>query len=123
MITSLDMLQHVVEHAKRWRLSDERFKQLDITAAQASITLPDHAVALFVEWAHHLDGVLITASAGYPRTSGLLHAVGKLLSGHVVHVYVTSDGERMRNATLLGSVLLAEVEQYHRHNLTPVGAE
>lgn len=123
MNTNLDMLLHVVEHAKRWGIGD-RFKQFDVTAHQANLTLPDHEVALFVAWARRLDGALITASAGYTRTAGLLHVAGHLMSGHVLHVYVTSDAERMRRAGLLGSVLAAEVEQYVRHNVVglPAGA-
>ncbi|WP_409186683.1 hypothetical protein F9C11_21580 [Amycolatopsis sp. VS8301801F10] len=128
MITNLDMLLHVVEHAKRWRVGD-RFKQFDVTAAQANLTLPDHDLGLFADWVRHLDGALITASASPARTLGVLHAHGHLMSGHVLHVYVTSDGERMRRAALHGSVLLAEVEQYRRHNvvglpvLAPAGVE
>jgi hypothetical protein len=123
MNTNLDMLQHVVEHAKRWRVGD-RFKQFDVTAAQMNLTLPDHDLALFLAWADHLDGVLINAAAPYARTSGLLVAVGRLMSGYVLHVLVTSDGERMRRAGLRGSVLVAEVEQYVRHNVVglPAGA-
>ncbi|GAB3376401.1 hypothetical protein GCM10027360_53300 [Amycolatopsis echigonensis] len=77
----------------------------------------------------HLDGLQIVASASYARYSGLLHAHGRLMSGHVLHVWVTSDGERMRRAELRGSVLVGQVEQYLRHNivglpiLAPVGAE
>lgn len=124
MLINLDTLQHVVEHAKRWRITDERFKQFDTTSYQTNLTLPDHALGLFVEWARHLDGVLITAAAPYVKTAGILHAAGQLMSGHVLHVYVTSDGERMRRAGLTGSVLLAEVEQYMRHNVVglPAGA-
>lgn len=123
MNTSLDMLKHVVEHMERWRIGD-RCKQFDVTAAQMNLTLPDHDLALFLAWARHLDGVLINAAAPYARTSGLLVAAGRLMSGYVLHVHVTSDGERMRRAGLTGSVLAAEVEQYMRHNVVglPAGA-
>ncbi|MFF4600591.1 hypothetical protein [Amycolatopsis sp. NPDC001319] len=123
MNTNLDMLQHVVEHAKRWRIGDQ-LKQFDVSATMANLTLPDHDVGLFVEWARRLDGVLITASASYARTFGILHAAGHMMSGHLLHVYVTSDSERMRRAGLHGSVLVAEVEQYVRHNVVglPAGA-
>lgn len=123
MNTTLVMLQHVVEHAERWRIGD-RCKQFDVTAHQMNLTLPDHDLTLFVAWARHLNGALVTASAGYTRTAGLLHAQGRLMSGPVLHVYVTSDAERMRRAGLVGSVLVAEVEQYVRHNVVglPAGA-
>jgi hypothetical protein len=124
MNTTLVMLQHVVEHAERWRIGD-RCKQFDVTAAQMNLTLPDHDLGLFLAWARHLDGVLITAAAPYSRSSGLLIAAGRLMSGYVLHVLVTSDGERMRRAGLQGSVLVAEVEQYVRHNVVglPAGAQ
>ncbi|MBB2506007.1 hypothetical protein [Amycolatopsis echigonensis] len=128
MITSLDMLQHVVEHAKRWRIG-EAFKQFDVSAEQTNLTLRDHDLDGFLAWVRHLDGLQIVASASYARYSGLLHAHGRLMSGHVLHVWVTSDGERMRRAELRGSVLVGQVEQYLRHNivglpiLAPVGAE
>ncbi|SFO60575.1 hypothetical protein [Amycolatopsis rubida] len=116
MSANLDLLLHVFEHAARWRIPRD-FKQFDTTAQQTNLTLPDHDLELFVQWGQHLGGIEVTASSGRARTLGILHARGHLLSGHVLNVYVTSDGERMRRAGLHGGVLLAEVEQYRRRNI------
>jgi hypothetical protein len=93
------------------------FKEFYTTTGQTILTLRDDDLVLFLAWARHLDMLMITASASRIRTAGTLHAVGRLLSGHVLHVFVTSDGERMRRAGLHGDVLLAEVEQYLRRNI------
>lgn len=113
MTTNLDTLLHVVEHAKRWQLKDDRFKKFVASSTEHAMVLPDGELALFAEWARHLGGdVRITGYA--PNDRGWFHVSGKLLSGHDIDVSVEAPGQSMRDRGMTGDLALGEVEQFAR---------
>lgn len=111
-MTTLDTLLHVVEHAKRWGISDHPVKQFSANAAQVAFLLPDDHIELFVQWARNLERASITGMI--PGSIGALKVKGQILSGHTIEVSVLLDGLDMRFNHLMGALSLGEVEQYAR---------
>lgn len=110
-MTTVDTLQLVVEHAKRWGIG-EKIKQFHASGVRVALAVPDKNLHLFMQWARHLDGLTITGVL--PGSLGYLHARGRLLSGLMIDVTVEMDGIDMRALHLYGAIVLGEVEQAAR---------
>lgn len=117
-MSNLDMVLHVVEHARRWRISSDRLEYFSCSPRQTVLMLPYGEVGLFIEWARHLDQRSITVRR-QNNCPGAIEVSGAVLSGHPITVLVELDQQHLRRAHLLGAVSLGELE---RLTLTAVTA-
>lgn len=116
-MTTLDAVAHVAAHARNCHL-DKKIKLFVASPVQTGFALPDGNLDLFVDWARSLEDPLFTGHA--PGPVGYLEVSGKLLAGDLVQITVETSGDRMREAGLVGVLVLGQVEQFVRRTAVTV---
>jgi hypothetical protein len=105
-MNQLDMMQHIVDHARAWGIDDDHLARISFHGTAATIRLRDYAVDEFRRWAAHLCLPLISVTE--PGTG--LVADGQLMSGHRVHVTVRVTPTAIAAAGVHGVITLGHVD-------------
>lgn len=106
-MNQLDMMQHIVDHARAWGIDDDHLARISFHGATPTIRLKDYAVDEFRRWVAHLCLPMISVT----ETGTGLVADGQLMSGHRVHVTVRVDSTAVEAAGVHGVLALGHIDQ------------